>query len=310
MEKENTLISPERQRIPIDEKGLEYRKWKTGQVFPVSAGLCDLAFFCNNTFDFHWHDGPELSVVVEGQMDYLVNDKRYRMEVGDCVFANSWAMHSGRAVDGGGCRYAVVSFLPTAIESDESGYFSEKYFGGVMDATRLPSMFFKAEAAEEIAPLCLRLREAICQKKDGWELEVKGMLRSLWILLRREAQAYAETQEEDALSVTRIKNSIRFMDENYKNKISLEDIARTANLSKSEFCRCFKRITRQTPFDYLMDLRIRKSLTVLRMEGHSVTEAALSSGFSGSSYYTSVFRRYMKCTPREYVKTVRKKERE
>ena len=228
MENENTLMPTERQRIPIDEKGLEYRKWKTGQVFPVSAGLCDLAVFCNNTFDFHWHDGPELSVVVEGQMDYLVNDKRYRMKVGDCVFANSWAMHSGRAVDGGGCRYAVISFLPTAIESDVRGYFSEKYFGGIMDTTRLPSMFFKADAAGEIAPLCLRLKDAICQKQDGWELEVKGMLCALWILLRREAQAYAEVKEEDALSVTRIKNSIRFMDENYKNKILCSKNLQTA----------------------------------------------------------------------------------
>ena len=307
MENQDIRAQSEKQRIPIDEKGLEYKKWKNKSAFPVSAGVSDLSRFCNNIFDFHWHDGPELSVVVEGRMDYLVNDKQYRMEIGDCVFANSWAMHSGRAVDGGGCRYAVISFLPTAIESEVGGFFSEKYFGGMMDAHRLPSMFLKADRQEnrEIAELCLRINDMICQKRDDWELDVRGDLCRLWCMLRRAARALSAESEEDALSVSRIKKSIRFMNDNFKRKISLDDIAASCNLSKSEFCRCFKHITRQTPFEYLMDLRVRKSLDVLREEGHSVTEAALSAGFFSSSYYTSVFRRYMGCTPREYVKKIR-----
>ena len=101
MDSEKNEIIMGKQRIPTDEKGFEYKKWKNKTAFPVSAGVSDLSQFCNNTFDFHWHDGPELSVVVEGQMDYLVNDKQYHMEIGDCVFVNSWAMHSGRAVERG-----------------------------------------------------------------------------------------------------------------------------------------------------------------------------------------------------------------
>ena len=84
-----------------------------------------------------------------------------------------------------------------------------------------------------------------------------------------------------------------------------DDIAAACNLSKSEFCRSFKRITRRTAFDFLMDLRIRKSLRLLEQDGASVTEAAMASGFSGSSYYTEIFRRYMNCTPREYLRQKR-----
>ena len=57
----------------------------------------------------------------------------------------------------------------------------------------------------------------------------------------------------------------------------------------------------KTVSEYLMDLRIRKSLRLLESDGLSVTDAALASGFSSSSYYTEVFRRYMGCTPREYL---------
>ena len=60
----------------------------------------------------------------------------------------------------------------------------------------------------------------------------------------------------------------------------------------------------RTPFDYVTDLRVRKS-TELLDKGTSVTEAAMSSGFFDSSYYTKTFKRYMGCTPREYVKKAR-----
>lgn len=288
-------------RLDIDKTGLEYKKWKTGAAFPVSAGICNLSSYCNNAFDFHWHDGPELSVVVEGRMEYLVNDKRYLMEVGDCVFANSGAMHSGHTVDEKGCHYLVVSFLTGAIDGAPDGFFAENYFGGVMDAKAVPSMFFEAKDGE-VAKACVDIYELIKKREDGWELAVKGRLCHLWYLLYCEAKRHRAIPSENGTPVTRIKKAIRYMNENYAAKLSLEDIASACNLSKSEFCRCFKRITRKTAFEYLMDLRIRKSLRFLESEGLSVTETALASGFSSSSYYTEVFRRYMGCTPREYLR--------
>lgn len=289
-------------RLDIDKTGLEYKKWKTGAPFPVSAGLCDLAVYCNNAFDFHWHDGPELSVVVEGRMEYLVNDKRYFMEAGDCVFVNSSAMHSGHALDADGCRYIVVSFLTGAIDGAADGFFAENYFGGVMDRDAVSSLFFAAKDGDEAAKLCIDVYNAIRNRTDGWELTVKGYLCHLWGLLYREAKKSTAAPSEASTSVARIKKAIRYMNENYASKLTLEDMAGACNLSKSEFCRCFKRITRQTAFEYLMDLRIRKSVRLLEGEGLSVTETALASGFSSSSYYTEVFRRYMNCTPREYLR--------
>lgn len=288
-------------RLDIDKTGLEYKKWKTGAAFPVSAGICNMASYCNNAFDFHWHDGPELSVVIDGRMEYLVNDKRYQMEVGDCVFANSGAMHSGHAVDADGCHYLVVSFLTGAIDGASDGFFAERFLGGVMDAQTTPSMFFDAKNGE-VAKICVDIYEIINKKGDGWELSIKGLLCHLWYSLYQEAKRQSAATPENAVPVARIKKAIRYMNENYASKLSLEDIAAACNLSKSEFCRCFKRITRQTVFEYLMDLRIRKSIRLLDREGLSVTETALASGFSSSSYYTEVFRRYMGCTPREYLK--------
>ena len=288
-------------RLTINASGLEYKKWKTGEAFPVDSCICNLSYFCNGAFDFHWHDGPELSVVIKGQMEYLVNDKRYRMEEGDCVFANSGTMHSGRSVDAEGCQYLVVSFLTSAIDGAADGFFTERFLGGAMDAKAVPSMLFKKESSR-VADVCVSIYKAMIKKEDCWEIEVKGLLCQLWHLLYKEAKRQNVVTPESLVPVARVKKAIRYMNENYATRVSLEEIAEVCNLSKSEFCRCFKAITRRTAFEYLMDLRIRKSLPLLDEGGLSVTEAALSSGFSNSSYYTKVFRRYMGCSPREYLR--------
>lgn len=102
--------------------------------------------------------------------------------------------------------------------------------------------------------------------------------------------------------VSRIKYALIFMEENYREKLTLDEIAASCNISKSEFCRCFKQLMHQTPFEYLMRLRIRKSLPLLLSGSMSMTEVSAASGFSGPSYYAEVFRRYMDVTPIGYIR--------
>ena len=54
-----------------------------------------------------------------------------------------------------------------------------------------------------------------------------------------------------------------------------------------------------TIFEYLLFLRIQNSLIFLK-EGESITRTAGLVGFSSPAYYGQIFKRYMKCTPKEY----------
>ena len=86
------------------------------------------------------------------------------------------------------------------------------------------------------------------------------------------------------------------------SRITLDEMAAACHTSKSEFCRLFKASMHQTPFDFLLHYRIQKSLPLLCSSDLSVTEIAGSVGFSGSSYYSEVFRKFMQCSPTEYRK--------
>ena len=132
---------------------------------------------------------------------------------------------------------------------------------------------------------------------------IKSAVFKMWSILYEEA-VKKEEQYKIKVPLDRIKKAIAYIEENYKNKISLEEIAAKCNVSKSELCRSFKRVTRRTAFDYIMTLRVKSSIELLEA-GKSVTEAATMSGFFDSSYYAKVFKRYIGCTPKEYTEKIR-----
>ena len=100
----------------------------------------------------------------------------------------------------------------------------------------------------------------------------------------------------------RLRDIISYIHGNYDTNITLDDIASHIGICKSECTRFFKKHMNMTIFDYILYYRIQESLPLL-IEYGSVTEAATMVGFSSPSYYTQIFKRYMKCTPLEYRKT-------
>lgn len=288
--------------IIIDSKGYEYRKWKGGSSFPIGTGVSDIMKFCNHTFECHWHDGVELLYVVEGELDHRVNGVRYLMKKGDFMFVNSGSMHEGYATETGCAKYMVISFLLSILCPESNGRVAEKYFGETMDGKNFPVLFLDRdeEDTHTLISLCDEVARLNKERPHCYELAIKSLLFKVWAILFSRASENSAAIRHDP-QIDRMKSAVSYINNNYQNKLSLEEIALACNLSKSEFCRCFKRVMHRTPFEYVTDLRVRKSIELLDA-GKSVTESAMSSGFFDSSYYTKTFKRYMGCTPREYVR--------
>ena len=85
--------------------------------------------------------------------------------------------------------------------------------------------------------------------------------------------------------------------------ISLEDLAASANISRSEAGRCFQKYYADTPMSYLIRYRLQQAQRLLLTSTLSVKEISCKCGFSDSSYFVKVFRKHMKQTPSEYRKT-------
>lgn len=96
--------------------------------------------------------------------------------------------------------------------------------------------------------------------------------------------------------------AMEFMEKHYSANISINDICSLIYLSPCHFKRVFKEFTGQTPYQYLIGIRIEKSKEILRKNEHSIEEAARLCGFVNSGHFSTVFKRHVNMSPTEFKK--------
>lgn len=289
-------------KIDIDKNQRELRQHGTVD-FPFKIGVENILKYDNKRFHCHWHKEIEIALVYQGKMKYKVNEKEYTIAEGDCLFINANALHMGWSIGNEPCVYHAMTMDPSIL-CQEKSELRGKYVDPVLDCTALTSLLIRPEQDWQMKLISnLKEIDAIYQTKSCcYEFEVISGIIKFWSLLYQNINSFLGQQNMPNKNVVWLKMILNFIHENYASGISLDDIARSANISKSECSHFFKQYMRESPFDYLLQYRIEKSLPLLLYEDKNITESALAVGFPNSSYYTEIFKRYKGVTPREYKK--------
>ncbi|MEO5944896.1 MAG: AraC family transcriptional regulator [Ferruginibacter sp.] len=98
----------------------------------------------------------------------------------------------------------------------------------------------------------------------------------------------------------RIVQAKLFIDNNYADKIDVDNISDEAFFSKFHFIRIFKKIYGKTPHQYLRYVRIEKAALLLQTQ-ESIAEVCYAVGFESVSSFTSLFKRMIGLTPSVYL---------
>lgn len=96
---------------------------------------------------------------------------------------------------------------------------------------------------------------------------------------------------------------IQFIERNFSEKISLESLAREANLSKYHFCRFFNRYTGMSPMKFVNLKRIERAKEFLRGHDHTVSIISMLTGFNDLGTFIRQFKNVTGLTPSDYKKT-------
>lgn len=94
----------------------------------------------------------------------------------------------------------------------------------------------------------------------------------------------------------RLRKIYDLIDTRYRERITIDEAASSANLGKEAFCRYFRKMTRLSFIEFLNLYRVNQSKRMLRL-GKSITEACYSSGFESLSYFNRVFKKQSGETP-------------
>ena len=111
-----------------------------------------------------------------------------------------------------------------------------------------------------------------------------------------------ETSSGDAHTQA-FKSMMYYIQQEYQHSITLDDIAKSGNVSKSLCNKIFHTFVGDSPVNYLLDFRTRKVAEYLRTTSLNLSEIAALTGFNGTSYMSEMFRKAFGNSPRAYRKT-------
>jgi AraC family transcriptional regulator len=93
-----------------------------------------------------------------------------------------------------------------------------------------------------------------------------------------------------------------YIDAHIGARISLEELARQAGVSRFHFARQFRLSTGKSPMEYLRQVRIERSKSILQTRDTSIAEIAARLGFSDQSHFTRIFGRLVGVPPGSYAR--------
>lgn len=278
--------------------------------YPVGVYEINMKNMYMETVRWHWHDELELIFIHEGCGEFHVSDDSYILSKGQGLLVNQGMLHSFDIAKGSeNCIYSSVVFHPSFLLPYNHTKLCSIYLHPVISNHSLTGLPLSEDVPYEKDMLHL-LQQIIQINKERqycYELYTKDYLMRLWILLleRHIKENRISSEGGDtriSMDEARAKEAIRFIEEHYADPISLDDIAASIHVSRSECCRCIRRCMKMTPFEYLMKYRIFVAAGLLCNEdsGDSVATLASRVGFNSSSYFNKLFRKYMNCTPTQY----------
>ena len=123
------------------------------------------------------------------------------------------------------------------------------------------------------------------------------LLHSLYHRLRGKIDVEEVGSVRNRIDLSRIK---RYVYANLSGKITIGDLARFCNLSESHFYQKFREKIGISPYQYVIDERIKASCTMITGTQKPITEICFTLGFSSQSAFTNLFRKKIGMSPTEY----------
>ena len=232
--------------------------------------------------------------VETGSLKLQIPRKTFHLGQGEGFVINSNLPHYAAAENF--CDLHSLVFHPVLITGSKDSVFAVRYMTPLIHCSTFDG-----------CPLSLtdafnRAFRALKEERPGHEFTVRENLSFICFSLH-ERYAHEIDLGETGLDPDsrRIQIMLEYIHQHYCENLDLTQIARSADIGNRECLRCFKRSIQNSPMQYLLKYRTTQGAALLLQDpGSSVSEIAAMCGFNSASNFSQMFKRFFKCTPREY----------
>jgi AraC-like DNA-binding protein len=258
------------------------------------------------SFDGESHDFWEAVYIDSGEVIINTDENEHILKQGEIIFHKPNEFHTLRANKKTPANVFVVSFVCSSSSMD---LFKGKVMTANTKAQKCISNIieeytetFKSMSVDDLK---LELKEV---PRVGGQQMIRTYLEQLLItLIRSEAGSpdmhlfpTKEIMENHLVSAV-----IRIIEKNTYGKISVEEICKELNYSRTYLSKLFKSVSGYTILEYISRTKIREAKKLIREDRYNFTEISDMLSFDNPHYFSSVFKRVANMTPSDYKNSTR-----
>lgn len=240
---------------------------------------------------WHYHENCfEFTISTKGTFSFSTSTSSYRFSGGDVFISFPNEIHGTNDIP---VSVGEIYWFQLDISNPKEFLFmNENTARHMIESLRsLPHHVVQANA-EEMRPL-IQQAFYLAQRNDEPEFIASYLQLFLHLLI------HSANNEKFALSPD-IGRTLNYILDNITEELPLEELAALANLSCSQYKQKFKKQLGISPRHFINQQKIEYAKLLL-LEGMSVTDIAMLLGFTTSSYFSTVFKKYTLYTPTEYL---------
>lgn len=248
--------------------------------------------------DLHYHEELQITLILNGNVSFQIDGKNYDLRKDQAIFINSRLLHMASHMDQNG-EYISFNFPKKFLYFYEQSRMQIKYVDHYLqhiDAFKITD--------ETMIKHLLDIYSIYLKQDDGFEYEIMIHITSLWYLMIHN-MTLCDTKNHD-LTQNRMQTMLAYIYTHYDEVISLNDIATSAHISQSECQRCFRKYTLVSPYQFLIQYRLQRSIDLLLDTDQNITEISQKSGFLNVNQYIQSFKKHYHITPLQYRQTYKK----
>lgn len=243
----------------------------------------------NLTYISHYHEEIEIAYVESGKISAYSASSEISLFEGD-----------------------ICIFMPGEIHSFVSTSENNMYIFKIKALTHIENINFekirlvnnkitpKDNCYNTLFGIIKDIHYEYTKKEKGYEFAIRALKNTLLSCILRNLQyKIIDTHQNIHL----LNNINSFLEENFAEKITLENIAENCHMSKFYFSHTFKKLTGMSFFSYLTLFRVEKSTVLLQYTDKSMSDIAYECGFGNVRSFNRSFREALNITPLKYRKS-------
>lgn len=245
----------------------------------------------------HWHNECELIFVHSGKLEISVDGKDRVLNEGESTFIIGGFMHGAMPYN---CIYDCVVFDAASLVKCSQSCAAQVQPMLNREKSTIPVFPAESEPSKLLRAIC----EILANKNTGYELYAQGQLLCLLgsIIRNNYFLADSELPASDLKKISKFKKVLSYIEEHYREPITLEELANQCGMNRNYFCRAFKEYTKKTPVEYLNYYRIESACEQIVSTDEKLINIAMNCGFNDYSYFIKVFKSQKGVTPRDYCR--------